>query len=60
MPFTVDYATKKKKIINGGYVAFTLLKVYNTGVDRFMIDPKSIIIVYGRFKYAYLFYMKST
>jgi len=56
LPFAIDHTAKKKKIVNGGCVAFTLLKVTNEGSaagenddDKFMIDPKSIVVVYGGF-----------
>ena len=50
LPLAIDHAAKKKKIVNGGCVAFTLLKATGEdGEDKFMIDPKSIVVVYGGF-----------
>merc|ERR1711862_587591 len=50
LPLAMDHASKKKKIVNGGCVSFTLLKVTtNTNECKYMIDPKSILVVYGGF-----------
>ena len=51
LPRESDHVGKKKKVVNCGAVAFDLWKV-NTD-DRkshFMIDEKSIRVIYGGFK----------
>jgi len=50
LPLAMDHLSKKKKIVNGGTVAFTLLKTTaENGECKYMIDPKSILVVYGGF-----------
>jgi len=50
LPFKVDHVGKQKKVVNCGVVAFTLIKVVRpSGQPTFMIDPKSIDVVYGGF-----------
>jgi len=52
LPYGEDHVAKRKKIVNGGVVGFTLSKVVvkesggDGGVDRFFIDPASIKVVY--------------
>lgn len=50
LPKASDHIGKKKKIVNCGAVAFDLLKSREDGAERFMIDEKSIRVVYGGFK----------
>ena len=50
LPFQVEHVSKKKKIINGGVVAFDLMQASTPQYgDKYMIDPKSIRVVYGGF-----------
>ena len=59
LPWNVEHKAKKKKLINGGCVSFTLHKVMsnndnddkssNQQEDMYFIDPKSIHIIYGGF-----------
>mmetsp|Transcript_37705 Transcript_37705/g.82624 ORF Transcript_37705/g.82624 Transcript_37705/m.82624 type:complete len:394 (-) Transcript_37705:101-1282(-) len=49
LPHKFDHISKKKKLVNGGCAAFTLLKIKTESGDKFMIDPKSINIVHGFF-----------
>lgn len=49
LPFSSKHISKKKKIVNGGVVAFDLVKATTQYGDRYMVDPKSIKVVYGGF-----------
>jgi broad specificity phosphatase PhoE len=50
MPYTEDHAAKSKKIVNCGVVALDLLKFKNEhGKTYYMIDPKTVNVVYGGF-----------
>ena len=50
LPFSSKHVAKQKKIINGGVVAFDLVKVTTTQYgDKYMVDPNSIKVVYGGF-----------
>ena len=49
LPYTVDHISKKRKVVNAGCVALTLLKASTPNGDKFMIDPKSIKVIYGGF-----------
>jgi hypothetical protein len=50
LPYQEDHVGKKKKIVNCGVVAFTLIKVTRpSGQPTFMIDPKSVEVVHGGF-----------
>ena len=49
LPYTVDHVSKKRKVVNAGCVALTLLKASTPNGDKFMIDPKSIKVIYGGF-----------
>lgn len=49
LPFNVKHVSKEKKIVNGGVVAFELVKATTQYGDKFMIDPKTIKVVYGGF-----------
>ena len=46
LPATLDHASKKKKIQNCGIVTFELLKANTNLGPRYMIDPKTIEVVY--------------
>ncbi|CEM20141.1 unnamed protein product [Vitrella brassicaformis CCMP3155] len=49
MPGDVDHVAKRKKIVNGGMVRFTLQKrIIGEGVD-YHIDPASVAVIYGGF-----------
>ena len=49
LPFSVSHVCKKKKIVNGGVVAFELMKAKTQYGDKYMIDPKTVRVVYGGF-----------
>lgn len=49
LPYEQDHKAKTNKIVNGGTVAFTLCKTETTNGPRYMVDPKSIVVVYGGF-----------
>lgn len=50
LPHEVDHPGKTKKVVNCGVVAFTLIKVVRkSGQATYMIDPKSVEVVYGGF-----------
>lgn len=49
LPFNVNHVARKKKIVNGGIVAFELMKAQTKYGDKYMIDPKTIRVVYGGF-----------
>ena len=49
LPFSFNHVAKKKKMVNGGVVAFDLMKANTKNGPKYMIDPKSIRIVYGGF-----------
>jgi len=49
LPYNSDHVSKKRKLVNAGCVALTLLKAKTTEGDKYMIDPKSIHIIYGGF-----------
>ena len=43
------FVGKKKKVVNCGAVAFDLFKTNADGTDRYMIDEKSVRVIYGGF-----------
>jgi len=50
LPYSVPHVAKTKKIVNGGIVAFDLLKAdTEKRGPKFMIDPKSVKVVFGGF-----------
>jgi hypothetical protein len=49
LPYSVHHDAKKKKIVNGGIVAFELMKADTKRGPKYMIDPKTIRVVYGGF-----------
>lgn len=49
LPYSVHHASKNKKLVNGGIVVFELMKAETRRGPRFMIDPKTIRVVYGGF-----------
>ena len=50
MPRSVEHISKKKKLVNGGTVMVTLGEVtLEDGEKVYMIDPKSVVVVYGGF-----------
>lgn len=49
LPFNVGHVAKKKKIVNGGVVAFDLMKANTKQGTKYMIDPKSIRVIHGGF-----------
>ena len=50
LPHDNDHVSKKKKLINGGCVGFSLLRVSDEATGyQYMIDPKSITVLYGGF-----------
>jgi hypothetical protein len=50
LPRDFDHVCKKKKLVNGGVIGFTILhkKTENDG-DKYMIDPKSLVVLYNGF-----------
>jgi broad specificity phosphatase PhoE len=50
LPRSVEHVSKKKKLVNGGTVMLTLGEVMLTdGTKVYMIDPNSVVVVYGGF-----------
>lgn len=49
LPRKFDHVSKHRKIVNCGIVAMDLMKTTTEGGDKYMIDPKSIRVVYGGF-----------
>ena len=49
LPYSNDHVAKTRKIVNGGTVSFTLMKTETNDGPVFMVDPKSILVVYGGF-----------
>ena len=50
LPRGVEHVSKKKKLVNGGTVMMTLREATTrNGGKEYMIDPKSVVIVYGGF-----------
>jgi broad specificity phosphatase PhoE len=50
MPHTVEHIAKKKKMVNGACVGLVLMRVKTKdGTFQYMIDPKSITVLYGGF-----------
>jgi len=50
LPNKEDHDGKNKKIVNCGVIAFSLIKVVRkSGQPTYMIDPKSVDVVYGGF-----------
>lgn len=49
LPFSVELVCKKKKIVNGGIVTFELMKAETRRGPKYMIDPKTVKVVYGGF-----------
>jgi hypothetical protein len=49
LPYSIHHASKNKTIVFGGIVAFDLLKAETRRGSKYMIDPKTIKVVYGGF-----------
>jgi len=49
LPYGEDHISKKNKIINAGVVAFDLIKASTPDGDKYMVDPKSISVIFGGF-----------
>mmetsp|Transcript_17159 Transcript_17159/g.24145 ORF Transcript_17159/g.24145 Transcript_17159/m.24145 type:complete len:401 (-) Transcript_17159:24-1226(-) len=50
LPHTVDHVSKKKKLVNGGCVGFTLERIETSkGNYKYLIDPRGITVLYGGF-----------
>ena len=50
LPSTMEHVSKKKKLINGGVVGFTLQRITTeSGEHRYLIDPKSLTTLHGGF-----------
>jgi len=50
LPREFEHISKKKKLVNGGTVMVTLREAtLGSGKKEYMIDPKSIVVVYGGF-----------
>lgn len=50
LPRDSTHIGKKKKIVNCGAVAFDLCRTKGDGMEQFMIDERTIRVVYGGFK----------
>lgn len=52
LPYSVTHPGKDKKMVNGGIVTFELLRIQdpNKNESHYMIDPKTLRVVYGGFK----------
>lgn len=49
LPYSVHHVSKNKKLVNGGVVAFDLIKAETRRGPKYMIDPKTIKVIYGGF-----------
>ena len=51
LPHTLEHTAKKRKLVNGGCVGFSLLRTVtpHDQTEHYMIDPKSITVLYGGF-----------
>mmetsp|Transcript_4071 Transcript_4071/g.4863 ORF Transcript_4071/g.4863 Transcript_4071/m.4863 type:complete len:358 (-) Transcript_4071:189-1262(-) len=49
LPYTEDHIAKKNKIVNAGVVAFDLIKASTPNGEKYMVDPKSVSVVFGGF-----------
>lgn len=49
LPRDVEHVSKKKKLINGGIVGFTLQRISTKSGDHYLIDHKSVTVLYGGF-----------
>jgi hypothetical protein len=50
LPHDFEHVCKAKKLINGGVTGFTMWhKKTDKGEDKYMIDPSSLVVLYGGF-----------
>ena len=50
LPRGTDHISKKKKLVNGGTVSVTVREAtLGDGRKEYMIDPRSITVIYGGF-----------
>jgi hypothetical protein len=49
LPWSFEHMSKKKKLINGGVVGFTLMRKKTDKGYEYMIDSNSLVILYGGF-----------
>ena len=49
LPYTVNHPAKNNKLSNGGIVTFEIMKANTRTGSKYMIDPKTIKILYGGF-----------
>lgn len=49
LPKTFEHVSKKKKLINGGIVGFTLMRKKTDSGYKYSIDPTSLVVLYGGF-----------
>jgi hypothetical protein len=50
LPYSLEHVSKKKKLVNGGTVGFVLMSTRDkNGVQRFLIDHKSMHVMHGGF-----------
>jgi hypothetical protein len=49
LPYQVNHVAKNRKIVNGGVVAFTLMKLDTPKGSKYMVDQNSIQVIYGGF-----------
>lgn len=50
LPHGVEHDSKRSTLVCGGVVAFDLLKASTKQGPMYMIDPKSIAVIYGGFQ----------
>jgi hypothetical protein len=49
LPYTFEHVSKKNKLKNGAVCGFTLMKKKTAQGDKYMIDPTTIVVLYGGF-----------
>ncbi|KAL7569062.1 hypothetical protein ACA910_016905 [Epithemia clementina (nom. ined.)] len=49
LPYSVHHASKEKKIVNGGVIVCEMMKAETRQGPWYMVDPKTIQVVYGGF-----------
>jgi hypothetical protein len=49
LPHSFEHVSKKKKLINGGVAGFTLKRKKTADGYKYMIEPQSIVTLYGGF-----------
>ena len=49
LPYRVNHPAKERKLSNAGVVTFEIMRASTQSGPRYMIDPKTIRVVYGGF-----------